>query len=366
MIKVLFFEFPNTYNIGGIQKFVATYVKYFSDNIKVGIVASGEKYTLPDYWKKSNVDIHIAPSKKNIVKYLKFIRSVISDYDIIHVNKNSLINIIPVWVAVGQNKKIVCHSHNTAPTVNSKLEFLHNLNKRYVIKHSDLLLACSKEAGEWMFGKDQVENGNVTLINNAIELSKYQFRGEIRKKIREELNVDSDTILFGHVGRFSKQKNHTFLISVFEEISKKVPKTKLLLMGDGPQKDEIKKEVLNKKLENKIIFGGVKGNIEDYFMAMDCFVFPSLYEGLGIAVIEAQAGGLKCYISDALPEEVRVSDLVKVISLSESAKEWCDIIVKDIDTLQHYNSEKQLKEAGYEISIEAQKLENLYVKLMKN
>lgn len=212
-----------------------------------------------------------------------------------------------------------------------------------------------------MFGK----NKNFTVIHNAINSENYKFDAVKREKIRCKLNLKNKFVV-GHVGRFSYPKNHKFLINIFYEVQKIEPDSILMLVGDSVNDDkllvEAKEQVKILNIENKVLFLGMRNDVSDLMQAMDCFVFPSHFEGFGIVAVEAQAAGLKCYLSDVIAKEVRITDLVNFISLQESPKAWADKILKNRNYKREDMTEK-IKTAGYEIKTEIKKIENFYLKL---
>lgn len=201
------------------------------------------------------------------------------------------------------------------------------LFRRNLKNKTDYCFSCSALAGEAVFGKEAMEQGRVQILPNAIEASKYVFHQETRNKIRKELGIHNQLVI-GHVGRFSFMKNHRQLLEVFQEYEKENPDTLLLLLGQGECMEEIRQLVKEKKLSDKVIFAGNKKNVNDYYQAMDCFVFPSLFEGLPGSVVEAQTAGLPCLISDTITQEVVLTPLVKSLSPQKSAGEWKEALVK--------------------------------------
>ena len=211
-----------------------------------------------------------------------------------------------------------------------------------------------------MFGNRNVDNGNVTIIHNAIDLEKFKFNKTIRNEIRKKLNISPDEIVVGNVGRFTDQKNHEFLIDVFNELYNKNSKYKLLLIGTGKKEKFIKAKVKKLKLNKNVLFMGYKSNSNEYMQAMDLFVFPSKFEGLGIVLIEAQANGLICFTSkDRVPYDAKVSKLLNFIPLKNNKEEWAEEILKA--DIKRKNVEKQIKEKGYNIKDEIKKIEKLYI-----
>lgn len=248
----------------------------------------------------------------------------------------------------------IAHSHNSNQDKNLKyLIKLHYMKK--IPAFATALFACGKDAGDWMFGGKQYH-----VMANAVEVKKYQYKPSVAEKIRNEWNI-SDELLVGHVGRFNPQKNHTFLIDIFYEIQKINPYARLLLVGDGDGKKEIQEKARELGIADHIIFAGVRTDVEEQMQAMDVFVFPSLYEGLPVTMVEAQAAGLPCIISDQVPEEcIITTNLVTTQKLTDSPKIWAEHILgraKNTRT-DHYD---EIKSHGYDIEEAAKWLQNYYM-----
>ena len=248
----------------------------------------------------------------------------------------------------------IAHSHNSNQDKNWKY-----LVKRYYMKkipnYATDLFACGKLAGEWMYGGHPFQ-----ILCNAIDTEQYIYSTSVSKRVRYALDI-KDEIVIGHVGRFHPQKNHTFLIDVFCECIKQNPNMKLLLIGDGEGRKEIEEKVRNTGIEEKVLFTGVRSDVNELLQAMDVFVFPSLYEGLPVTMIEAQAAGLPCVISDQVSEECIVTKgLVTRKSLDEAPVEWADYILQRV----HQQKENHIEEiiaAGYDITTAAKWLEGYYL-----
>ncbi len=235
--------------------------------------------------------------------------------------------------------------------------------RRNLEKKADYCFTCSALAGEAVFGKTAVEGRRVKIIPNAIEASKFVFNQEIRKRIRTELDLKGKFVI-GHVGRFQDMKNHTFLIDIFSEIEKKESNARLIFLGEGGMMPEIKDKAEKMGLADKVLFLGNKSNVSDYFHAMDYFVFPSIYEGLPGTVVEAQAAGLHCLISDTITEEVMFSPMVTPFSLQKKAKEWADYVLSDRD-YKRENTLNVIREAGFSIDTQVENMTKIYEKAKK-
>lgn len=253
-------------------------------------------------------------------------------------------------------KYTIAHSHNTKGSWSMK-EAMYRLLSRKVVGVADEFFACSRAAGIDRFGK----NKKFKVLNNAIDTKKYIYSDEIRKKVRSELGVGNEFII-GHVGRFNYQKNHQFLIDIFAELKKEQnSNVKLLLIGDGEEIDLIKNKVESLKLKEDVIFTGIRSDVNRFLQAMDIFVFPSLYEGLPLSIVEAQTAGLPCVISNKVPDECIITDgLVTIVDLSESAKTWARHILNRKDFVRRDTSE-EIKAHGFDISETTRWLERFYI-----
>lgn len=274
------------------------------------------------------------------------------EYKIVHSHIDCM-SAIPLKAAKKAGIPVrIAHSHNNNQDKDAKY-ILKLLYKHCISQYATKLMACSQAAGEWMFGDREF-----VVLNNAIDAKDYQYNQKVREIQRNALGIALDNFVVGHVGRFSPQKNHEFLIDVFAELIKKGEAT-LLLVGDGDLRDCIYKKACQLGIERRIIFTGVRNDVADLLQAMDVFVFPSYYEGLGIVVIEAQASGLPCLISDGVPVECKKTDLVQQIPLSEGAKAWATAIVS-VDGTRRRNTYEEIKASGYDIVENARKLQCFY------
>lgn len=226
------------------------------------------------------------------------------------------------------------------------------------------LFGCSTEAGIYMFGKNAVSSRKYSLIHNAINVTPYMYNIELRAKLRSEYDIDDKTVLFGHVGRFSVEKNHMFLIDVFAEIHKQMHNTKLWLVGDGDEsiRMDVIKKIDSLSLNDCVRLLGSRRDVDCINQALDAMIFPSIYEGLSVVLVEAQAASLPVYTSTNISPEHRVTDLVNFIDLKDGARFWADIIVKDMSAKYiRKDVSDQVRANGYDIEKEALCLQNLYI-----
>lgn len=279
------------------------------------------------------------------------------EYEIIHGHVRSTA-VIYLSLAKKLGRKTIAHSHNVSSGhgITALGKNILQLPIRFV---ADDFFACSKSAGEWLFGKRVVRGNRFHILPNAIDAEKYRYSPKWREELRKELKLEGKTVI-GHVGRFHPQKNHGFLLDIFDKVHRENPDTVLLLIGEGDLRMDM--EVLAKKkgLEDCVLFLGMREDVPQLLMAMDLFVFPSKYEGLGIVAIEAQASGLRCICSDAVPRDVKVTNLVQFLPLSDPDV-WVDQILRSKCTEERKDRYQEICDAGYEISHTAAWLQNYYL-----
>ncbi|MFQ6882222.1 glycosyltransferase family 1 protein [Clostridium sp.] len=283
------------------------------------------------------------------------------EYNIVHQHVSSLTYIEPIIAAKRNGVPVrIIHGHNTKQTGSSVHKYLHYINKKRISQYATDYFACSKLAAEWMYGGVKNLNNKYKIINNSIDSKKFIFSQQIRDEMRKELGLENRFVV-GHIGRFHKQKNHTFLIDIFSEIKKLDESAILLLVGDGKEKEKIIKYIEDKGLKQYVIFLGVRSDINKILQAMDSFVFPSLYEGLGIALIEAQAAGLKTYTSkDVVPNEVKITNLLNFISLEVDEKDWAKLIL-DNKEYKRNNMQEFIIKNNYDINESAKNIQSYYL-----
>lgn len=277
------------------------------------------------------------------------------EYSIVHSHLDCM-SAVPLKYAKKNGVPVrIAHAHNSNQTKDKNYP-LKLLFKRRIVKYATYLFACGEAAGKWMFGTDKIR-----VINNAIDTQDYLYKEERRLDIRDKLNIKDDEKVIGHVGRFAVPKNHSFIIELFAEILKDDINYKLLLIGDGELRKDIEKKAKELGIYEKILFLGLREDVADLLQAMDVFCFPSLYEGLPVSIIEAQAAGLPCLISDKVPIACKITDLVTQISLDAEKKVWVEEIKKAVKC-ERRNMYKEICEANYDIKENAKKLQRFYQK----
>ena len=277
---------------------------------------------------------YIPSRRQNYLKRIIFFKQILknNEYDIIHVNYSALVDDLFLSEAIKTDARVILHSHSSNFTDSKFWYWVHIYNRNKYLNLNIVRLACSVDAGKWMHCNSLKQN-DFTVINNGIDIDSFRFNLNERNELRKKLNVDENTKIIGHIGRFSKEKNHLYIIDIVSEIIKKNKNIKLMLVGDGKLRKEIEEKIKQKSLKEYVLLLGVRQDIANLLSVMDVFLFPSLHEGLGISILEAQASGLKCYISDSIPKEVDLTDLIYRKSINCSPKNWADLIISDTEKI---------------------------------
>lgn len=298
------------------------------------------------------------PSRKSkpllyMVDLIDFIRR--NKIEIIHAHGNSgtlAIEMVAGWL--GGCKKRIAHSHNTKC---NQVKADKILRPFFNIFYTDAL-ACGEEAGKWLFG-----NRPFSIIKNGRDIDEFKFNQRVRDEMREKYGVSHDLVI-GHVGGFYEQKNHIFLIKIFREILRKIPKAKLVLIGDGPKRELIESSV--KDISDNVVFIGTTTKVADYLQMFDGALLPSLFEGVPLVVIEWQINGIPCLLSDVITDECAVTNTIEFLSLDESPKNWAEKIIKMINCHNRYEnateSLKKIQLAGFDIKRSCKALEEIYLR----
>ena len=272
-------------------------------------------------------------------------------------NTLSVFSLFAAWLA-GAKVRIL-HNHSTAVKSEKLRSVMKYILRPFAPIFANKYMACSKLAGEWMYGKKKMEEGKVKVLNNAINVDDFAYNLRLREKLRLDLNIDKDTLVIGHVGRFMYQKNHDFLIDIFKEIHKQKNNSLLLLIGDGPLRETIEIKVQNYGLKDYVKFLGLRKDVKGLYNVMDVFVLPSWYEGLPVVSVEAQANGLPCFVSDKVSKECNLSDSMHFISLDENAESWSKKILNS-KLSRNENAKKELIANNFEIKNEVIELIKIY------
>lgn len=301
---------------------------------------------------------HVPVRGKHPLTYTHEVKKVLKTHpvDIIHCNMDSACG---DFLAIAEECGIqhrIAHSHTTKFQAQKGIKkIIGECSKRRIHKVATKRLACSQKAGQWLFEGDSFE-----IVNNAIDLSLYLPCKEIRQKKRKELGISEDTFVIGHVGRLCYEKNHRFLLQAFTQVKTRRPNSKLLLVGSGNLTDEIKAYAIELGISYDVMFLGLRSDIPELMQAMDCFVLPSLFEGMPVSGIEAQAAGLPCFFADTITPEICMTNYAKRLSL-EKIDDWVNELSLTSTKNNAAESQKQLRDKGYDIECEASKLIKQYL-----
>lgn len=349
---------------GGVEAVIMNYYRNIDRNqVQFDFVIDGyDKTYLDDEIKAMGGKVyHVEPYRENIFRYMVQIYKIVRNgpYDIVHSNMNTLsvFSLFPAWLA-GAKQRIL-HNHSTAVKQEGKRSLMKHILRPIAPLFANRYAACSILAGDWMYGKEWMAKGEVKIIRNAIDLKKYAFSQELRKRYRQELGIADDDFVIGHVGRFMFQKNHRFLLQIFYEISKCKENAKLLLVGDGELRSEIEKKVYDIGIDKKVLFLGLREDVQAIYNAMDMFVLSSWYEGLPVVSVEAQANGLRCVFSTNVTSESKLTGSVEFMDLAAGASNWAMHILQGNNS-RNSSAEKEMRLAGFDIETQAQKLVDWY------
>lgn len=354
---------------GGVESVIMNYYRHIDRNkIQFDFICDEDSTDIPyNEIEKLGGRVILCPPYQKLFKYIKELKKIFKEnnYKIVHSNINTL-SVFPLYAAKKSGVPIrIAHSHSV---INNNIrEFKRNIIKRLLRPFSKVFannyFSCSHIAAISLFGKKAFNNSKIKIIHNAIDVDKFSYNYIKRKKIRNQLKIKNDVFVIGHIGRFVETKNQEFIIDLFHDIYIYNQNCALILIGEGPLKNKLQEKVYKDGLNDSVFFLEQKTNIEDYYQAMDLFLFPSLYEGLGMTIIEAQCSNLPCIVSDAVPTEGKFLNNIEFLNLNNK-NEWLKQIKKRIkEKKNRQDCAKIIDENGYNIRNEAKKLEKIYKKL---
>lgn len=347
---------------GGLETMLMNYYRNIDRNIIQFDFLSHRKFEAEydrEIQKLGGRIYHISkliPWSSNYKNELKSFFIKHPEYRIVHVHQDCLSSValkcaqecgIPVRIA---------HSHTSSAAKNIKYP-IKLYYMRQIPKYATHLFACGEKAGSWMFRGNEYR-----VIRNAIDISKFKYNPQLKKEVCRELGFENKTVI-GHVGNFGVAKNHSFLIDIFKAVHDRDNSYRLLLVGDGKNRNEISEKVKRLGLMDCVVFLGTRNDVNRIMQAMDVFVFPSLFEGLPVTMIEEQAAGIPAVISDNVSKECIITEnLVEKISLDKDISEWVTAVFNQASKGKSDQSEA-IQAAGYDIKTEARNLQNIYLSL---
>lgn len=355
---------------GGVQSMLWSYYKHIdSDDIRFDFVSLNRELTgfEKNFTEKGSEIYFAVPQRKSIIRNIRDINRAMrmQKYDAVHCHQDFLGYIAMILAWCNGIKVRIIHAHNANRKENIKQKIRHKIFGRITALFATDIWGCSKNALLWNFGEKVCNKKNGTVINNAIEAERYKYDSDIRQKTREKLGITEECKVIGNVARFTVQKNMEFLIEIFEELYKMDLSYRLMLVGDGELFDKIMKMVEDKGLSDSVLALGSRTDVNELMQAMDLFVLPSAWEGLGIVFVEAQCSNLFCFASDAVPQEVNLTGNVEYISLKKTAREWAEEILK-AEFKERADNTDVVTQKGYDIRKESENLVKLYHRLVRS
>ncbi len=326
--------------------------EFYDEEIKA---LGGRKYFVES--SKKNTFLRVLDESKQIERFLKE-----NKYDIVHIHYTTPLRAPYLHAALKAGCKVrIYHSHSAYVLGKNKVKLaIYNFMRKKISKWGTHFFACSEAAAKWMYEESLLSAKKHRVIYNGIDVEKFKFNADIREKIREELNIQDKFVMI-HTGRFLEQKNHCFIVDVFEKFKKeKCNNACLLLLGIGPLQDEIKDKVKEKGISDDVIFLDVKPDVYNYLSAADCYIMPSLYEGLPVAAVEAECSGLPCVFSTNITKEIALIDKTTFLSLDDSIEKWCDAILKYKDC-ERKDCSEIIRSHGYNAQDVADNLQRFYL-----
>ena len=358
------------FGAGGRSVIAYNLTRPLTDDFQVDFLAIG-KLKNPDFHHVIEANGGRVQHVKEVSSKIKRLKSIYAilkkeKYDIVHINADDAIEALFTSILSKlSGAKIVLHAHNTSSSRGKgfagRIKML--LARKIVNFLVDCKLACSLEAANYLYGDTDLSE--VVILKNGIIINDFLYNIELRKKVRENLNIPMEAIVLGTIGRLSHQKNPEFMISLIQTFFSKAPNFYFIWIGDGEERASIETMLEEEIKSGRVLLLGKQEQPAQYYQAMDVFLLPSLYEGFGIVNIEAQASGLPCVVSSAVPESAAVNSNFYRLLLSDGVEKWLDFITSMSFERLPYGSAEKIKEAGFDIEDSARKLRIIYQELAK-
>ena len=354
-------------NNGGVESVVMNYYRNIDrTKIQYDFVVDEDSTHIPE--QEINAlggRVILVPPYQKIAAYYKALYLLFrqNNYPLVYAHMNTL-SVFPLLAAksIGVPFRIA-HNHSTAGKGETKRNIMKYILRLFANVFPTHMCACSEHAGRWLFGDKAFDSGRVKVWNNAIDTARFAYSESVRHETRKALNL-SDKLVVGHSGRFMTQKNHTFIIDIFAELHKRREDSVLVFAGDGPLMEDMRAKVARLGLSECVVFLGSVIDMEKYYQAMDVFVFPSLYEGLGMSAVEAQISGMPVLCSTEVPAEAKICENLHFMPLSKSAGDWADEALRISDGHIRQDMAACAREHGFDIKTEAAKLTEWYCELL--
>lgn len=359
-MRILYYIFG--LNIGGAETFIYSVLsqintdKYHIDFILQSHNNKNTKLMDLCHEKESKV-FYIDAFHKSPIKSTLQTQSIIKkgDYDLIHIHQNAMINIGPIIAGRRCGIPVILHSHNSLSNAGKIGKVLHTINRKHYASKV-IRLACGEEAGKWMYG-----DLDYKVVSNAISLDRYRYSEAYRAEIRRRHGIPNDAKVIGHIGRFVPAKNHEMIVDIFKSIASTDENVTLVMVGDGELKPKIEHRVSTELLTDRVVFAGNVDDAYKYYSAFDVLLFPSLFEGLPYTLVESQASGLKCLVSDNVTKDVKVTSCIEYLELNKSEKVWRDTLITCLqESNDRYEKSKSMIGSVYDVKHMIVELVNIY------
>jgi glycosyltransferase involved in cell wall biosynthesis len=356
----------NSMNRGGIETFIMNVYRnidreHFEFDFLTqsrGVAAYDKEISM-----LGGTQYRLPPRRNNVFRFNRAINhffNINREYDAVHFHISNLSTITSLKAAYKEKIKTrIIHSHGSKCPSGLHHRLLHWWNQQSVHVWGTHYFACSNQAASHLYA-NKLKNRKVTIVNNAIELERFVFDNRKRTAARRALDLE-DQFIMGHIGTFCHAKNHAFLLDIFLEVKKTIGNAVLVLVGDGPLRPDIERRAQALNIEDSVHILGVRSDIPDLLQAMDVFILPSYNEGLPVVGIEAQAAGLKCFLSDSITRQVNVTGLVDYIPLGQSPEHWAERILACSNGYPRENMEKVMKLSGFDIAATVKQLGSVYL-----
>lgn len=320
---------------GGIDKYLLNFLENTKGKgLRIDFLTNEVDAELEQYLSQRHSRIFPIASLKHPVKQFRQVCRIIErgSYDVVYLNISTAIDCVTAWAAKRKHvKRILLHSHSSGNDCESAVKrnvfnWIHYICRMTLHKTATEFYGCSKKAGDWLFPKRVVKSDRFQTIFNAVDTNRFVYDEKIRGDMRNQLGIEEKFVV-GHVGNFTYQKNHYFLLDVFEALQKKCPEAVLLLVGTGERFEEVKKSVEQRGLTGCVKMLGQRTDVNALMQAMDFFLLPSNFEGLPTVGVEAQCAGLPCVMSDIITDEAKITDKCWFLPLQQAPEEWSSFIL---------------------------------------
>ena len=348
-----------TENAGGKETYIVNIYRALDKNkYRFSFVSYSDKIAYEDSLIESGAEIvKLPPRSKGLFAFRKSVKQHFAhhEYDVVWSHKTTLSSCEVLEYA--KKNKIplrIVHSHSSSNMGGKLTYILHRINQRRLKRWANIFFACSEEAARWFYKNDEC-----LIMKNGIDIDKFRFNPVTRARIAKELGLENQLVV-GHVGRFGVEKNHSKLVDVFAELVKQHKNAVLLLCGDGEERKKIEEKVVSLRLQEKVRFLGVVSNVNELLQVMDVFVMPSLFEGLPFAMLEAQASGLNCVVSDTVSREADVTGQNVFLSLDEEDAVWAEKVYLAVRMENREGAANMLAQAGFSLAENAKQIDQLF------